>query len=194
MKLYYKGKYDLNPESLPHGNHKPGAVMFQEPKDSKTLSLLLTKISLIIIVVLGIIAIIRCKNYLTNSFWQILFGCVAPILIIFPHEILHAICFKENVYLYTNLAQGMLFVTGVESMSKSRFVFMSLLPNIVFGFLPYMISFLGIQYLTLAVLGVIAIGMGAGDYYNVFNALIQMPKGARTYLYQMNSYWYIPEK
>ena len=70
MKLYYKGKYDLNPESLPHGNHKPGAVMFKEPKDSKTLSLLLTKISLIIIVVLGIIAIIRCKNYLTNSFWQ----------------------------------------------------------------------------------------------------------------------------
>ena len=94
MKLYYKGKYDLNPESLPHGNHKPGAVMFKEPKDSKTLSLLLTKISLIIIVVLGIIAIIRCKNYLTNSFWQIISGCIAPILIIFPHEILHAICFK----------------------------------------------------------------------------------------------------
>ena len=70
MKLYYKGKYDLNPESLPHGNHKPGAVMFKEPKDSKTLSLLLTKISLIIIVVLGIIAIIRCKNYLTNFFCQ----------------------------------------------------------------------------------------------------------------------------
>lgn len=34
---------------------------------------------------------------------------------------------------------------------------------------------------------------GAGDYYNVFNVLTQMLKGARTYLYQMNSYWYIPE-
>ena len=62
-------------------------------------------------------------------------------------------------------------------MSKHRFIFMSLLPNIVFGFLPYMISFLGIQYLTLAVLGVIAIGMGAGDYYNVFNALIAIAVG-----------------
>ena len=112
----------------------------------------------------------------------------------FPHELLHALCFKEDVYLYTNFKQGLLFVVGCETMSKHRFIFMSLLPNIVFGFLPYVISFLGIQYLTLAVLGVIAIGMGAGDYYNVFNALIQMPKGARTYLYQMNSYWYIPEK
>ncbi|MCI8497238.1 MAG: DUF3267 domain-containing protein, partial [Clostridiales bacterium] len=34
---------------------------------------------------------------------------------------------------------------------------------------------------------------GAGDYYNVFNALTQMPKGARTYLYQFNSFWYMPE-
>ena len=42
-----------------------------------------------------------------------------------------------------------------------------------------------------ALWGVIAVAMGAGDYYNVFNALTQMPKGARTYLYQMNSYWYI---
>ena len=87
----------------------------------------------------------------------------------------------------------MVFVLETETMSKKRFIFMSLLPNLVFGFLPYCLSFLGIQYLTLAVLGVIAIGMGAGDYYNVFNALTQMPKGAGTYLYQMNSYWYIPE-
>ena len=28
MKLYYKGKYDLNPESLPCGEHKKGAVRF----------------------------------------------------------------------------------------------------------------------------------------------------------------------
>lgn len=140
MKIYYKGKYDLNPESLPHGNHKPGAVMFNEPKDSKTLSVLLTKISLIIIVVLGIMAIIRCKNYLMNSFWKIFSGCITPLFILFPHEILHAICFKEDVYLYTNLAQGMVFVTGIETMSKSRYIFMSLLPNIIFGLIPYIIG------------------------------------------------------
>ena len=35
MKQHYKGKYDLNPESLPHGEHKPGAVKFKEAESSK---------------------------------------------------------------------------------------------------------------------------------------------------------------
>lgn len=52
-------------------------------------------------------------------------------MIIFPHELLHALCFKKDVYLYTNLKQGMLFVIGTETMSKGRFIFMSMLPNII---------------------------------------------------------------
>ena len=36
--------------------------------------------------------------------------------------------------------------------------------------------------------------MGIGDYYNIINALIQMPKGAKTYLYGFHSYWYLPEE
>lgn len=119
-------------------------------------------------------------------------GCLMPMIILFPHEILHAICFRKDVYLYTNWSQGMLFVVGPESMSKKRFVFMSLLPNIVFGFLPYIIGLLFPKLIFFAALGMFAIGMGAGDYYNVFHALTQMPKGARTYLYQFNSYWYMP--
>lgn len=88
----------------------------------------------------------------------------------------------------------MLFVVGPETMSKSRFIIMSLLPNIVFGFIPYIIFLINPDYSFLGTLGFLAIGMGAGDYYNVYNAMTQMPKGARTYLYQFNSYWYVPEK
>lgn len=29
-------------------------------------------------------------------------------------------------------------------------------------------------------------------YYNVINAIKQMPKGAKTYYYQMHSYWFLP--
>ena len=50
----------------------------------------------------------------------------------------------------------------------------------------------GLFFLFLGTLGALCLGMGAGDYYNVFNALTQMPRGARTYLYQFNSYWYMP--
>lgn len=194
MKLHYRGKYNLDPTTLPTCKHQPNAVKFKEVDSTKELADIANDIAIALMILLSIPVYLKYKGSLFDYFDEMMVGAMLPLLTMFPHELLHALCFKEDVYLYTNFKQGLLFVVGCETMSKQRFIFMSLLPNIVFGFMPYMISFLGIQYLTLAVLGVIAIGMGAGDYYNVFNALIQMPKGARTYLYQMNSYWYIPEK
>lgn len=194
MKLHYRGKYNLDPATLPTCKHQPNAVKFKEVDSTKELADIANGIAIVLMILLSIPVYLKYKGSLFDYFDEMMVGAMLPLLTMFPHELLHALCFKEDVYLYTDFKQGLLFVVGCETMSKQRFIFMSLLPNIVFGFIPYMISFLGIQYLTLAVLGVIAIGMGAGDYYNVFNALIQMPKGARTYLYQMNSYWYIPEK
>ena len=188
MKLHYRGKYNLDPTTLPTCKHQPNAVKFKEVDSTKELAAIANDIAIVLMILLSIPVYLKYKGSLFDYFDEMMVGAMLPLLTMFPHELLHALCFKEDVYLYTD------FKLGCETMSKQRFIFMSLLPNIVFGFIPYMISFLGIQYLTLAVLGVIAIGMGAGDYYNVFNALIQMPKGARTYLYQMNSYWYIPKK
>ncbi len=192
MKLHYKGKYDLNPESLPHGEHKEGAVKFKEAEDSKKLSIIANIAATVITVVLAVFAFLRAKDYILEDSFQLFVGCICSMLVLFPHELLHAVCFKNDVYLYTNWSQGMLFVVGPEDMSKSRFIFMSLLPNIVFGLVPYIIGMIFPQYLFLLSLGPLSIGMGAGDYYNVFNALTQMPKGSRTYLYKFNSYWYMP--
>lgn len=194
MKLHYRGKYNLDPTTLPTCKHQPNAVKFKEVDSTKELADIANGIAIALMILLSIPVYLKYKGSLFDYFDEMMVGAMLPLLTMFPHELLHALCFKEDVYLYTDFKQGLLFVVGCETMSKQRFIFMSLLPNIVFGFIPYLISFFGVQYLTLAVLGVIAIGMGARDYYNVFNALIQMPKGARTYLYQMNSYWYIPEK
>ena len=87
----------------------------------------------------------------------------------------------------------MLFVVGPETMSKSRFIFMSLLPNLVFGLIPYLAGMIFPDLMLLLMVGILGIGAGAGDYYNVFNAVTQMPRGARTYLYKFHSYWYMPE-
>lgn len=194
MKLHYKGKYDLNPESLPHGEHKPGAVKFKEAESSKQMAIIGNVLAVVLMIVFAIPAVWRARPYIADSIWQMPLGCFASLVTLFPHEFLHAICFKEDVYLYTNMKQGMLFVVGPETMSKGRFIFMSLLPNLVFGFLPYCIGMIFPQMGFFLALGWLAIGMGAGDYYNVFNALRQMPKGAKTYLYQFNSYWYMPEE
>ena len=69
---------------------------------------------------------------------------------------------------------------------------MSLLPNLVFGFLPFVLFLLQPQWSILGTLGVISIGCGVGDYYNVYNALTQVPKGAIIYNKGFHSYWAYP--
>jgi hypothetical protein len=190
MNLHYKGKYDLNPDSLPHGIHEPGAVPFKEANDTKALGIIANTIAALLLFPLGFIFFMRTGRNLFS--FQLSLGCILALLMMFPHEFLHAVCFKKDVYLYTNLAQGMFFVVGPETMSKGRFIFMSLFPSIVFGFIPFIIAMVNPSLIILGAFGALSISIGAGDYYNVFNAVTQMPKGARTYLYKFNSFWYIP--
>ncbi len=195
MKLHYMGKYSGNPEDLPHGEHKPGAVMFKEP-DMKKMAIWMNIAAFVISIILLIIVMAvwdRPDAGESGSSWQLCLGAVCTVLVLFPHEIIHGLCFKGDVYLYTNLKQGMLFVVGPEDMTKLRFVMMSLAPNIVFGFIPLILFFIFPNVPFLGVFGAISIGCGAGDYMNVINAIIQMPKGALTYLYGFHSYWYMPQ-
>ena len=191
MKLHYMGKYDLNPESIPTKPHRPNHVAFKEPKDSKSLSKLVTLISILLIVIFLIPVYLRSAG---DALESTTIGGVLTLLAMFPHEILHALCFKEDVYLYTNLRHGLLFVAGPEDMSKSRFIFMSLLPSIIFGIIPYLVFLIKPDFLLLGAFGACNLACGAGDYLNIFNAITQMPAGSRTYLYHFNSYWYMPEE
>ena len=189
MKLHYMGKYDLNPDSLPHGEHKPGAVKFKEAESTTELNRVVGKYSIFILALLVTVLLYKYRS-IPPVDWLI--GFLLFFISLLPHELLHAVCFRGDVYLYTNLIQGMLFVVGTEDMSKGRFVFMSLLPNIVFGLIPFVLALLLPDLEWLGVFGMLALTCGCGDYYNVKNALSQMPKGARCYLYKFNSYWYMP--
>ena len=191
MKLHYKGKYDRNPESIPSKPHKPNCVKFKEPEDSKKLARMVNIIALPVMLIFYIPVLL---SDVQDVWTQTIIGSLLSLLVLFPHEILHALCFKEDVYLFTNFRHGMLFVAGPEDMSKSRFIFMSLLPNIVLGFIPYLIYVINPEWTLLGIFASFSISSGAGDYLNVFNAITQMPKGARTYLHHFNSYWYIPEE
>ena len=190
MKMHYKGTYDLNPDSLPHGEHAAGAVPFKEAEDSKALAKVAGVVSIVLLAVFGAVLYLRCGNGLFSM--QTTLGCLLSLAAVFPHELLHAACFRGDVYLYTNLRQGLLFVVGPETMSKARFIFMSLLPSVVFGLLPFTATMINPSLVYLGVCGTLSISMGAGDFFNVFNAITQMPKGARTYLYKFNSFWYLP--
>ena len=57
--------------------------------------------------------------------------------------------------------------------------------------IPYILFLIFPQFVGLGLFGIICIGMGFGDYLNIYNAIKQMPKNSKTYLCGMHSYWYL---
>ena len=133
-------------------------------------------------------------DMLNLSAEPLVIASILAALTLVPHELLHAICFREDAYFYTYLSKGALFVYGPEDFSKSRYVFMSLLPNILFGFIPYILFMIHPAWSVVGWFGCFSIPAGFGDYINVFNTLAQVPKGGLVYMYGEQSYWYMPEK
>ena len=195
MKLHYMKEYSGNEDDITCTYHREGSVPFKEIQNMKKLALFLNSVSTVLSIIFLVLVVIRQdipRDLLHNPGFFL--GCLASIFVLFPHELLHAVCFKEDVYLYTNFKQGMLFVVGPEDISKGRFILMSMLPNLVFGFVPFIVYMIWPELTFLGSFGALSMAMGVGDYYNVINAVFQMPKGARTYLYKTHSYWYMPEE
>ena len=96
--------------------------------------------------------------------------------------------------MYQDLLHGMVFIVGPERMSKGRFIFKCMLPSIVFGFIPLIIFMINPELRLFGTLGTLGIASAAGDFYNVYNTICQVPAGGWVYAHKYNTYWYIPEK
>ena len=192
MKFHYAGKYDGDETKLPQREHPENYVPFKEP-DIKKLSLYANFGCVFTILFLAAVVIWRLHDQpqIENIRLQLIVGCVLPTLFLPIHEFLHAIVFKKEVYMYNNLRQGLMFVVGNEDMSKARFIIMSLCPNILLGVIPFIAFLLMPRFVGLGAFGAISLGMGFGDYINVFNAIKQMPSNAKTYLSGTHSFWYV---
>lgn len=190
MRLHYGGKY-VNSTDLPTRDLPEGSVRFKEPDSVEKLGRLASIISVSIFIIMVLITLVSGFEFKEFFVMSSVIGVVFALVLAPVHELLHAICFRGDVYLFTNVKQGMLFVVGIESMSKFRFVFMSLLPNIILGLIPYILFLFNKNLVFLGVMGLVGIPAGAGDYLNVWNAVRQMPKGAKTFISGINSYWYM---
>lgn len=185
MKLKFKGIYN-NTETLLAKEHSKNAIKMKE-LDLKQMSVYFNIGYIVMAIILLIIFKIRANNSF-NAIGAFLLWIITMI----PHEIIHASCFKEEVYFYIYPKTG-LFIYGNEIMSKKRYIFMTLLPNLIFGFLPYIVFLFFPQYTILGSLGVLTISSGIGDYYNIYNAITQVPNGGKIYMYELETHWYMTE-
>lgn len=190
MKLIFKGNLKGGFENLPDGGLKdhPDAVPFKECTDQKKMELRMNVWSVVVLVIMLAAALLVNREAADH----ITLGFIIALLTMVPHELLHAVCFRETVYMYVWNLVGM-FVYAPESISKRRFVFMSILPNLVFGFIPFLVFLIFPQLTILGVMGAMCISMGVGDYYNIFNGLTQMPGGSVCFMEKQRTYWYMPE-
>lgn len=192
MKLHYMGKFNSDPESLITHRTVKGATKFKEPELKQYTSIANTIALILFFIMLGLLISLFPVAHITDAFepfWAILTGSLLSTI---PHEMLHAVCFHNEVYMYTYLSRGVLFVYGEEDFTKARYVLMSLLPNLIFGFIPFILFILHPQWRWLGLIGFIAVPCGAGDYINVYNALTQVPKDAKVFMHKTSTYWYKP--
>jgi len=197
MKLIYKGLYKSK-EQLPVGILPENAVKFKEP-DNMAMALIISTL-FVIPAFLGVVPFLLGSRLIhgdltINLTWL---GMIIAALFIIPHEFLHAICFgkEAEVEFFIAPKQVALFVVSTQPITKARFIFLSFLPNMVFGWLPLavwmILPFNAILSNHLFTFSVISILFGVGDYMNVFNAVRQMPKGSMQQLSGLNSYWFMP--
>ena len=197
MKLIYKGIFKSN-EQLPIGVLPENAVKFKEPKN---MTETMIRASIFILpAMLGVFLFLLGSGLLHGDLVVngTFLGLLLAMFSLVPHEILHAICFgkKAEVELFIAPKQIALFVTSTQPITKGRFIFMSLFPNLAFGWLPLAV-WMFLPYNTvfsdhLLTFSVLSILFGIGDYMNVFNAVRQMPKGSMQQISGFNSYWFIP--
>lgn len=195
MKLIYKGKYKGVVEEFASSKKVKNAVKYKEADTLEEMAKIITLPANIIqfVLLLVVFLLVGFDNF-DRTLSMFILSFFVSLLTMVPHELLHGICYKKDVYLYTNLKQLMLFVVGEDHMSKWKFIFMCMLPNIVFGFIPFILFLINRELILLGFLGAMCISYGMGDYYNVWNTIMQVPKDGIVFSKGHNSYWYVSSK
>lgn len=192
MKIMFKGKFNGDLNTLPNNVLKPNSVRFKETTDIKKFSIITNIISSLLLLALFVFYIL----YARIQPGEFKYGLISIILFLpalFIKVLMYAICFTGTAYIYTYFSKGLIFVVGTGDMTKFRFVFMNVFPNVVLGIIPFLIFLFFPTLHYLGLFGALMIPFGVGDYYNAFNAIRQMPKGSKTYMYGVNSYWYFSQ-
>ncbi len=196
MNFIFRGT--LKKEKMPIADLPERAVKFKEPNNQGTLILVSTLFYIPVILIAVGFYLIKSLMYgesLQLTYNMLLVTLLISLLTIIPHEFLHGLCFSKDQEKHIFFIIGGMCIACTEPISKARFIFMSLLPNIIFGFIPMIIWLFvpgGDFSNYLFAFSAICLSFGCGDYMNVFNAMVQMPKGSVQQLSGFNSYWYMP--
>lgn len=195
MKLKFKGIFKSYDE-LPKGNLPANAVKFKDIKGFLILNLAAVIIALPL--AYALLAIVKQRmDYYADFRPMILWGILAALVCIVPHEIIHGLAMGgDKAFIYFSPKNLLAFCIALSPMSKTRFYFMGIAPSFILGWLPFIFAML---FPTLPVSGFIAaaayvnILTGSGDLIKMFLAAVQVPKGCFIQFSGIELYWFKPQ-
>lgn len=195
--IKFKGKFrdesQLKKRKLPLNS-----TMFKEPDSMMGVFFVGMIISLPIIVLISIGFIYKIGSFKKLKVSYIIISIILTMILLYLHELIHAICFPTKVEkeIWIKPNEGALFVYCNEAVSKKRFIWICIAPNLILGVIPFMGFLFGLfdfNDFIKCVIGIISwimITSGIGDYLNIYNALRQVPKKAYIINNGFNSFWY----
>ena len=192
--IKFKGKY-TNEDQLTKAQLPSDAVIFKEPNSFMGVFLLGGLISLPILVITFIGLILRI-NSITGG--VVVASLIIHTILLYVHEFIHAIAFPKNIKkeIWTKFDEGALFVYCNEAISKTRFIWMSIAPNLILGFIPFILFIIGVfdfnNFLNdlIGFTSWMMIISGIVDYLNIYNAIRQVPNKAYVINSGFHSFWF----
>ena len=198
MKICFKG-FVKNLAILPENDLPDDAIPFKEPKTIGTATIVSGLFSLVALGIVYAVSILLgfLRDFNAITYFFDLHGLVLLLLLIIPHEVLHALCYPKkstvNIYIIAKYLSGCAWSS--TPISKKRFIIMSLFPYFVLSIAPLILLMVVphnelILQTLIGLASYSALSCG-GDFLNAFNALTQMPNNSMEILSKANSYWYL---
>ncbi|MDO4486569.1 MAG: DUF3267 domain-containing protein [Bacillota bacterium] len=179
MKIQNKGIISTYAEA--EGQVPQNAVKYIDPeameREGKGTAFYCIMAMVIPIIIFSIKYAIIKETPLMFSILGIAIGCVLSL----PRELLRGMMFPagSKVELYQMMKPPRMFVSCDKPMSKSRFIFVNLFPNIVLGLIPLLIWLYISPYTylarTLFSIGFICVITGGRDYMNILKTIGRVP-------------------
>lgn len=187
-------------EEFPVAELKHGAVCLDAEDDLGKMQL--KALPFLIPSVAVCIACILIKTLIAQrpviNVWFLPLGVLAGFLGIIVHELLHAVAYPKDAVVFVGIMPKKFTAVALSSypVSRGRFVFISVLP-VVLGLVP-LIAFCfcspEMSRLNAFLFGAAVMGMTSvyPDFYNVYNVVKKIPKGAIIQNSGIRTYYYLP--
>lgn len=196
LNIKFKGKF-RDESQLKEGELPVEAIKFNEPDSITKAFLLGGLVSLPVLVASTILLLGKINEFGRLPPSHIILNMVISFGLMYVHEWIHALSLPKGMekQIWTKHEEGALFVHFNQPISKKRFIWVCLAPNLMLGFIPFIVfmsgafDFNGNLAVSVGFISWTMILGGIGDYLNIYNALRQVPQGAQVQNYGMHSYW-----